>query len=94
MTDPFIRRTLAEILGQDDRQITPGMRLWHWMDAVSLAKLIIACERHYKVTIHDEHVPGFLRLDDLARYVEERAEEGRDDYQLPDDDARTAWYYE
>jgi acyl carrier protein len=89
-----IRRMLAEILGQDEAQIAPGTKLWRSVDAVSLSKLLIACERRYKITIDDERVPEFRRLMDLAEYVRRKVSEGRDDYALPDERVRDAWYYE
>jgi len=89
-----ICRALAEILGQDEALITPGTRLWRSVDAVSLAKLIICCERRFKITVDDERVPGFARLADLAEYVRRKVDDGRDDYTPPDDRSRDAWYYE
>ena len=89
-----IRRMLAVILGQDEAQIAPVTKLWRSVDAVSLSKLLIACERRYKITIDDEHVPDLRRLTDLEEYVRRKVNEGRDDYVLPDDRGRDAWYYE
>ena len=89
-----IRRMLADILGQDEALIMPHTRLWRSVDAVSLAKLLIACERQFRITIDDEFVPGFRRVADLAEYIRGKTEEGRDDYIQPDDAAREAWYYE
>jgi acyl carrier protein len=94
MTYKTIRRLLAEILGMDEALISSDTRLWHEVDAVSLAKLIILCERHFKITIHDECAPRFGRVRDLTQYVEQLVSEGRDDYVLPSDSAREAWYYE
>ncbi len=94
MTYQTIRRALAEILGQDEAMISPETKLWRSVDIVSLSKLIIACERRFKITIHDEYVPGFARVRDLVKYVEQRISDGRDDYALPSDTAREAWYYE
>lgn len=89
-----IRRMLAEILGQEEAQIAPGTKLWRSVDAVSLSKLLIACERRYKITIDDERVPDLRRLADLVEYVRQKASEGRDDYVLPDERGRDAWFYE
>jgi len=94
MTYQTIRRALAEILGLDEALITPETKLWRSVDIVSLSKLLITCERHFKITIQDEYVPGLIRVRDLTRYVEQRVEDGRDDYKLPSDTAREAWYYE
>ena len=94
MNERTIRLRLAEILGLDQALVTPETKLWRSVDVVSLAKLIIACERQFKITIADEKVPGFRRLADLAEYVDQRVQEGRDDYKQPDDQGRDAWYYE
>lgn len=94
MTERAIRRSLAEILGLDEALVTGETKLWRSLNAVILAKLILSCERRFKITIDDEEVPGFRRLADLAEYVDRRVQEGRDDYKLPDDQMRDAWYYE
>ena len=94
MTFRTIRRALAEILGLDEALITPETRLWRSVDAVSLARLFLACERQFKITVDDERAPGFHRVRDLVQYVENRVADGQNDYALPDDSARDAWYYE
>ena len=94
MTYPAIRRLLAEILGLDEELIAPETKLWRSVDAVSLGKLFLACERRFKITISDESAPGFKRLADFVQYIEERVAEGQDDYILPDDQTRDAWYFE
>ncbi len=94
MTWQTIRRLISEILGQDEELITPETKLWRSLDAVSLGKLFLACERRFKITIHDEAASSFKRAKDLARYVEQRVAEGRDDFVQPDDTKRDAWYYE
>lgn len=89
-----IQRMLAEILGVDADEIRPNNALWHGIDAVSLAKLIMRCERAFHITVLDEDVSDFTSVSDLARYVQQRAFDGRDDYAQPSDEAREAWYYE
>lgn len=89
-----IRRMLAAILGQDEAQIASETKLWRSVDAVSLSRLLIACERRYRITIDDERVPDLRCLNDLVEYVRRKVDEGRDDYVLPDDRGRDAWYYE
>ena len=94
MTERTICRMLREILGLDESLVAPGTKLWRSVDAVSLARLFLACERHFKITIDDERAPGFHRVSDLAAYVDQRIKDGRDDYKLPGDRGREAWYYE
>ena len=89
-----VRRMLAEIMGMDESVISPDMRLWRSMDVIGLSKLLIACERQFNITIHDEHASCFRLVRDLNRYVEARVSEGPNDRGLSSDRAREAWYYE
>ncbi|NLG23744.1 MAG: hypothetical protein GX558_00185 [Clostridiales bacterium] len=88
-----VRRMLAEVMGADESTIGPAARLWRAIDAVSLAKLIIACERRFGVDIEDELVSGFRRVRDLEDYIERRLAEGKEGAPATDHD-RAAWYYE
>lgn len=96
MTFKRIQRMLAEILGLSEDQIAPDMRLNErgGVDAVSFAKLTMKCEQAFHITIHDEEAADFRKLSDLSRYVSEKRSEGRENYTLPDEKAREAWYYE
>lgn len=96
MTFPRVRRILADLLGVSEDQIAPGTRLAraNGVDAICMAKLVIRCEQAFRVTIRDEHVAGFEHVADLADYINERIADGRDDYRLPNDANREAWYYE
>ena len=64
------------------------------IDNIDVVKLVIACERRYRITIWDEVVRFFRCITDVARYVDERLAEGTNDLALHDDDQRNAWYYE
>ena len=94
MTYRVVRRFLAEVLGLDEALISPDTRLWREVDVVCLAKVVIACEQRFRITIHDEQVAGFARVRDPVRHIDDCRAEGRDDYTLPSDVQREAWYYE
>ncbi|MEA4897911.1 acyl carrier protein [Bacillota bacterium Meth-B3] len=94
MSDQAIRRMLAEIQGVDEELIGPTTRLWRAVDAISLAQLIVGCERRFRITIDDERVCEFARVKDLSDYVDRRVADGQDDYAPPSEEARAAWYYE
>ncbi len=94
MSDQAIRRMLAEIQGVDEGMIGPATRLWRAVDAVSLAQLVIGCERRFRITIDDERVCEFERVKDLSEYVDRCVADGQDGYESPSEEARAAWYYE
>jgi len=69
-----LKKILAEVIYADPEDITPETELSpEWgIDAISTAKLIIECEKHFKITIHDEDVHTFKTLKNLADYIEEK----------------------
>lgn len=95
MTYATVKDLLSEVLGISDDLVTPGMRLnQRDINLVSLARLIILCERTFGITIHDEDIAGFECLADLIGYIDEAVADGRDGYTQPDDHLREAWYYQ
>ena len=95
MTYAAVKAFLAEILGIDDELVTPGMRLsGRNMSVVSLAMLVILCERQFGITIHDEDIAGFTCLADLVSYIDQAVMDGRNECAQPDDRDREAWYYQ
>ncbi|MGE4274007.1 MAG: acyl carrier protein [Desulfitobacterium sp.] len=72
-----IAAILAEIIGIDDEDITSNTELnrEYGIKPVDLAKLIIECERTFRVTIHDEDVYRFRYLNDLVEYIRRIKEE-------------------
>lgn len=91
-----VQRFMAGILGVAEDQIAPGTHLSreNGMDATSLAKLLLRCEGAFRVTIQDELMPDFVCVADLCDHIESLMKDGQDDYILPTDDTRTAWFYE
>lgn len=96
MTFSKVQRILADILGISEDQVAPGTKLSkaNGLEMTSFAKLIMRLERACKVTIHDEDVLDFACVEDLVEYIDACLSEGRDDYKLPSDQKREAWYYE
>ncbi len=83
---------LAEPLEMDESDITPETELLSVLDSLQMAKVVIECEKKFRITIFDEDVHAFKTAGDVARYIEglldeagigqERAERERD-----------GWYY-
>lgn len=94
MTYGFIRNALAGILGVEEGEITPDTPLWRAMDAVSFAKLVMACEAEFRVAIPDESAVQFATVHDLIRFIADRVADGVGVYRAPGDSAREAWYYD
>lgn len=63
---------MSEIIGYDYEDITPETELIisNGFDAISIARTIMECEKHFKITIHDEDVHTFKRADDIVKYIE------------------------
>ncbi len=92
MTYPQVHRYWAQILGIGEEELPPESPLR--ADMTSIARLVIQCEQAFRITIQDEDVLDFKTVSELAAYIDERLADGQDDYALPTDQARTAWYYE
>ncbi|MDR0469814.1 MAG: phosphopantetheine-binding protein [Peptococcaceae bacterium] len=97
------RDTLQEIMGMlirilavrdDEIEEDTAFSKDYDIGVLDVAKLVIACERRFRITIHDEDVHTFRCANDVAAYVDALLEDGSDDLALHDDDERTSWYYE
>lgn len=66
-----VAKILAEIIGIDYEDITPETELTreYGIKAVDVAKLVIECEKRFKVTIHDEYVHNFKCVNDIVKYI-------------------------
>ena len=86
---------LIRILAIRDDEIEPDTAFAkdNDIELLDVAKLVIACERRFRVTIHDEDVHTFTCANDVAAYVDALLADGSNDLALHDDDDRTAWYY-
>ncbi len=85
---------LAEILSAAPEDISPETRLSPEdnIEPIQLAKLVMACENAFRVTIHDEDVHTFSRVKDITSYVSEQIDLRGNDAPKDDRD-RNAWYY-
>jgi len=66
-----VTKILAEIIGVDDEDIRPETELTpeYGIDPIDISKLVIECEKKFKITIHDEDVHGFKDVKDLVQYI-------------------------
>lgn len=66
-----VAKILAEIIDVDDEEITPETELTGegGMKRIDVAKLIIECEKTFHITIHDEDVHNFKRVQDVVEYI-------------------------
>ena len=63
---------LAEIIEVEDEAITSETQLSTaiGVDALHVAKLVIECEKKFRITIHDEDVHTFKYVKDMVEYIE------------------------
>jgi acyl carrier protein len=62
---------LAKIIEVDHEEITPETELTHeyGIKAIDVAKLVIECEKKFKIIIHDEDVHTFRSVNDIVEYI-------------------------
>lgn len=67
-----IARLLAEILGEDDKDITEQTEFTqeYRIDPVDVAKLVIAVEKEFDITIYDDEAACFKNVGDVVRHVD------------------------
>ncbi len=82
---------LADPLETDENDITPETEL-ATLDSLQMARVVIECEKKFRVTIFDEDVHGFSLAGDIARYIEAKLEEAGLDAERAERE-RDAWYY-
>ena len=66
-----VAEILAEILEVDCEMITKETALTaeYGIKAIDVAKLVIECEKKFKITILDEEVHRLRNVDDLVEYI-------------------------
>ena len=71
MVFPKVAKILADIIEIDSEDITPETELTneYGIKAVDVAKLVIECEKKFKIFIHDEDVHSFKCVNDVAEYI-------------------------
>lgn len=67
-----VAKILAEIIDAEYEDITPETELTgeSGIEAINLARLVIQCEKHFKIIIHDEDVHTFKCVKDIVEYIE------------------------
>jgi acyl carrier protein len=68
-----LSRILEEIIDIDSQDITLETELTveSGIKAIDIARLVIECEKRFKLTIHDEDVHTFRCVNDLVEYINE-----------------------
>ena len=66
-----VAKILAEIIDIDWEDISPETDWTKEYDlkAVHIAKLVIECEKEFKIIIHDEDVHTFSCVNDVVEYI-------------------------
>ena len=86
---------LADILGFHSDALSLDMRLnGGGVKPIDLARLVIACEKRWRITLHDDEVAGFRRLGELAEHIQRMLDDALDERPELSDDDRLAWFYE
>ncbi len=72
MTIEKVAYILAEILGEDEEDITEQTEFTeeYGIEPIDVAKLIIAVEKKFGITIHDDEAAGFQNVGDVVRHID------------------------
>ena len=68
---------LSVVISVDDsslNELTP-LDKDNGVELIDLAKLVIECERMFRITIHDEYVHEFKTIGQLAEYIARRLDD-------------------
>lgn len=87
---------LSEILSGDPHEMDASFSLTRENDVapIDIAKLAIACEKAFQITLYDEKIAGWKTVGDACRHIEELLEEGQAEAVERSDEEREAWFYE
>lgn len=71
MTFEKVAYLLAEILGEDEQDITEQTEFSeeYGIEAIDVAKLVIAVEKKFNITIYDDIAAGFQNVGDIIRHI-------------------------
>ena len=86
---------LAVILNLEDEDISLDTELTpeFEIEKIHIAKLVIECEKKFKITIHDEKVCDFRTVKDIVKYIENAQTENEGNLSESSDEERMWWYY-
>jgi len=89
-----VAKILADIIEADYEEVNPETELTNdnGIERIDVAKLMIECEKKYKITIFDEDVHTFKCVGDIAKYIEEILSEDAKSA-VSSDEEREGWYY-
>lgn len=67
---------LAEIIGEDEEDITEQTAFTeeYGIEPIDVAKLVIAVEKKFYITIHDDEAAGFQNVGDIVRHINKERE--------------------
>ncbi len=95
MTFRKVAGILADILYLDEAEITSDMELTpeFEIEKIHIAKLVIECEKKFKISIHDEKVHTLHRVGDVVKYIENTLSEEEGNISESSEEERMWWYY-
>lgn len=87
---------LSDILNLDEEDITPDMGLTpeFEVEKIHIAKLVIECEKKFKISIHDEKVHELHTVKDLVKHIENLLTKDEGNLSESSDEERMSWYYQ
>lgn len=76
MTTDKVAYLLAEILGEDEEDITEQTAFTeeYGIEPIDVAKLVLAVEKRFAITIHDDEAACFQCVGDVVRYIKRERE--------------------
>ncbi len=95
MTLMKVAELLAQIVPLREEEILPSTALAKekGIEALDLVKLVMACEKKFKIIIHDEDVHQFKCVGDIVDYIDGHLEDGTTELALHDETQRRGWFY-
>ncbi len=94
-----VARILADILDLDfqleEEQITLDMALTPEFDIekIQMVKLVMECEKNFKISIQDEKVHTFHTLGEFVKYIENAVSENEGNIAESSEEERMWWHY-
>lgn len=91
-----VMEVVGEALSRVPEELSVGFALTpaNRVEKVDVAKIAIALEEAFGLTLWDERVAQWRRLGDVLGYIQELLEQGEGEPLERNDEERVAWYYE
>ena len=90
----LIRRELAQMRGVTEADFGRDSAIAGGISVRELAQLLMACEREFAVTVHDEDAPDFRCVADLEEHIRRKMQDGTEGVVQRTQRERDAWFYE